>query len=90
MDKFIVFPKWLNIALGYGIDGMIYANDQENRMNDFIPRRQFYLALDLDFTTWHFKSKILNTMIYFLNMIKIPAPTLEFTNGKFHGHVLYF
>ena len=50
--------------------------------------RQYYLALDIDLTHIHSKSKFLNTFLYFVNMIHIPAPALEFNRidgVKFHA-----
>lgn len=44
------FPKWLNVADGYGADGMISAEtDKSGNLNQSFSRsRQFYLSLDLD------------------------------------------
>lgn len=89
MDKFITFPKWLNIAIGYGVDGMIYANTTDNIKAGYIPYRQYYLSLDFDPTAFTSKSKFLNTIFYVLNMIKIPSPVLEFSNRSFLVHALY-
>lgn len=90
MDKFSRFPKWLNLAVGYGVDGMIYANNQANFQTGLTPKRQFYVALDFDLNAFHSKSKLINTIIYFVNMIKLPAPALEFSSGGIKGHYLYF
>ncbi|HEX5112378.1 MAG TPA: DUF2279 domain-containing protein, partial [Saprospiraceae bacterium] len=46
MDKFIKFPKWLNIAAGYGAEGMVYANDRSNEAMGYHSYRQYYLSLD--------------------------------------------
>jgi uncharacterized protein YfiM (DUF2279 family) len=90
MDKFIRFPKWLNISAGYGADNMIHARDSQNREAGYVPYRQYYLGLDLDLTAFKSKSKILNTLIYLANLIRLPAPALEFSQGKVKGHFLYF
>jgi uncharacterized protein YfiM (DUF2279 family) len=90
IDKFVKFPKWLNVAVGYGIEGMIYANDLPNKEIGLNPYRQLYLALDLDLSGYKSRSKLWNSFIYILNMIKLPAPTLEFSKGRIHGHYLYF
>ncbi len=46
-------PKWLNIAIGYGAEGMISGNEEKNALN-LTPKperfRQFYLSLDVDLT----------------------------------------
>jgi uncharacterized protein YfiM (DUF2279 family) len=89
-DKFIRFPKWLNIAAGYGANDMVHAHDSENLQAGYRSYRQYYLGLDFDLTAFKSKSKVLNTLIFFLNMVRLPAPALEFSNGKIKGHLLYF
>jgi len=90
VDKFIPFPKWLNISAGYGADNMIHAHDRQNRAAGYVPYRQYYLGLDFDLTAFKSKSKVVNTLIYFVNLIRLPAPALEFSQGKVKGHFLYF
>lgn len=90
IDKFIRFPKWLNIATGYGAEDMIYANIESNRLNGYDPYRQYYISLDLDLTAIKTNSKAVRTLIFFANMIKIPAPTVEFSNRGTKFHWFYF
>jgi hypothetical protein len=90
MDKFISFPKWLNVAIGYGATGMVYARDNQNMLNGYQSYRQFYLALDPDLSSIQTNSKALKTLIFFVNMIKLPAPTIEFSNGSQKLHLFYF
>ena len=90
MDKFMPFPKWLNIAIGYGAQNMIKARDSENAVLGYYPYRQYYLSIDFDVTVIKTKSKFLKSVLYLVNMIKVPAPTLEFSQGKVKGHWLYF
>ena len=85
------FPKWLNVAFGYGADGMLYGNDSPSNLLPQNTYRQFYLSLDLDLTKFNTKSKFLKTLFSVVNFIKIPAPTLEInSNGRFKFHYLYF
>ncbi|MCI2229707.1 YfiM family protein [Polaribacter sp. MSW13] len=85
------FPKWLNIALGYGADGMLYGETKTTNLLTQDPYRQFYLSLDLDLTKIKTKSKFLKSLFSVVNFIKIPAPTLEInTKGKIKFHYLYF
>jgi hypothetical protein len=79
VDKFIRFPKWLNLAVGYGAEGMIYARDAQNEEAGYHSYRQYYLSLDFDLTAIKTRSKTVKTLIFFANMIKIPAPTVEFS-----------
>jgi hypothetical protein len=91
MDKFIKFPPWLNIAVGYGAEGMIYARDYQNTGAGYpAPFRQYYLSIDFDLTAIKSKSKVVNTLLFVANMIKIPAPTLEFSKEGVKFKSLYF
>lgn len=86
-------PKWLNIAFGYGADGMLTgrqtANDQLFLNQDRY--RQFYLSLDVDFTRIETKSHVLKTIFSLINVLKIPSPTLEYSaKNKLTFHLLYY
>jgi len=82
------FPKWLNIAVGYGADNMVAAHDTQSTELGYKPKREFYLAIDFDFNEYQSRSKLINTLIHVINMIHLPAPTLEF-DGKLKFHGLY-
>lgn len=90
MDKFLRFPKWLNIGLGYGAEGMINARDYQNRDAGLDPYRQYYLSIDIDFTAIHTRSKALKTLIFFANMIKLPTPAVEFSRKGTRFHTFFF
>jgi hypothetical protein len=87
-------PKWLNVAVGYGAEGM--TTGEERLVNTvFLPEserfRQFYLSLDADLTKIETKSHVLKTLFSVFNSIKIPAPTLEINGkGTTKFHILYF
>lgn len=87
-------PKWLNVAVGYGAEGMVTGNDRfVNTV--FLPEqerfRQFYLSLDLDLSKIETKSHLLKTIFSVVNTIKIPAPALEInTKGTTKFHPFYF
>tara|TARA_R110002049_G_scaffold45022_2_gene131588 strand:+ start:7443 stop:8351 length:909 start_codon:yes stop_codon:yes gene_type:complete len=85
------FPKWLNIAAGYGAEGMLYGETKPSNPIQQDPYRQFYLSLDLDLTKIETKSKLLKSVFSVVNFIKIPSPTLEInTKGQVKFHYLYF
>jgi hypothetical protein len=69
---------------------MIYATDHANTGAGFNPYRQYYLSIDFDLTAIKSKSKVINTLIYFANMIKLPTPALEFSHHGVKAHALYF
>lgn len=90
------FPKWLNLAIGYGAEGMISGRDNYviiptngsiigNNRN-----RKLLLSLDLDLTKIKTKSKFLKNIFVVFNSIKIPAPTIELTNKRILFHYFYY
>lgn len=85
-------PKWLNVAFGYGADGMISSNSNASNITFDIKRnRQFYLSLDVDLSKIETKSHFLKTVFSLFNTIKIPAPTFEINgSGKVKGYFIYF
>ncbi|TDE54328.1 DUF2279 domain-containing protein [Flavobacterium sp. GT3P67] len=87
-------PKWLNLALGYGADGMITGNKEDTSpVLTSNPRRvrQFYLSLDVDLTKIKTKSRFLKTVFSIFNTVKIPAPTIEFVRfNDIKYHLIYF
>jgi hypothetical protein len=90
------FPPYLNIAIGYGADGMTGARDNnvsvlETKIPDSDRVRQFYLSPDVDLTRIQTRSRVLRSVLSVIGFIKLPAPALEYNNkGKFKWHWLYF
>lgn len=89
MKKETKFPKWLNVAFGYGANGMIGARynnivieDESGNVTSFNRYRQGYLSLDVDLTRIKTKSRFLKSVFSCLNVIKIPFPNLELSEGK--------
>lgn len=81
------FPKWLNVAVGYGANGMIGARNNDILIENgsslsFNRYRQGYLSLDVDLTRIKTKSKLLKSVFSCLNIIKIPFPNLELSERK--------
>ena len=92
-------PEWLNISVGYGAEGMFggyeniaYDEDGNETFNrtDIKRYRQWFLSPDIDLTKINTRSKFLRTVLAGLNAIKIPAPSLELSNGKLKGNWLHF
>lgn len=78
-------PAWLNIAVGYGAEGMFGGT--ENLQKDAngniifdrrdIPRyRKWYLSPDIDLTKIKTKSRFLKITFFLLNSFKFPAPSI--------------
>lgn len=93
-----ILPPWLNLAVGYGADGMFGANDNKwsdklgtmHDRSDIQRYRRWGLAPDIDFTRIHTNSKVLKTTFFILNSFKFPTPALLFSNNKFRWKWLQF
>ncbi|WP_248723432.1 DUF2279 domain-containing protein [Seonamhaeicola sp. ML3] len=85
-------PKWLNIAFGYGAEGVLGdIEDVDNQLLTSISsNRQFYLSFDVNLNKINTKSSLLRTVFSVVNMIKVPFPTLEFGKKRSVFHLFYY
>nr|WP_246067740.1 DUF2279 domain-containing protein [Changchengzhania lutea] len=85
-------PRWLNVALGYGAEGMLAGRkDVDNQvLTSYARYRQFYLSLDVDLTKVKTKSRLLKSVFNIFNMIKVPFPTLEIGEKGSVVHLFYY
>lgn len=100
-------PAWLNIAAGMGADnlfagyGYSWQADKSCTGPDCVryavdpleyPRtRQFFLSFDVDLTRLPVRSRFLRTLLGAVNILKFPAPALEFNSrGRWRFHPVYF
>ncbi|RLJ64310.1 putative lipoprotein DUF2279 [Lacinutrix venerupis] len=87
-------PKWLNLAIGYGGEGMLSGDKTlivDNNLINQNRKRQFYISLDVDLTKIKTNSELLKTFFSVFNTIKIPFPTVEFTDkNSVKLHPIYF
>ena len=88
-------PKWINLSFGYGSNGMIGEFENKtffrgNPIPEFKRYKQIYLSLDIDFSKIKSKTKFGKKLLNVLSYIKVPLPTLEFSNKKLKGHLFYF
>ena len=84
------FPKWLNIGLGYGAEGMVYAREKENNANGYESYRKYFVGIDFDLSHFKTRSKFLNSILFFVDMVKLPAPAIEFNKNGINYHWFYF
>lgn len=85
-------PKWLDLSLGYGADGMLAGlKDIDNQLLTNNERhRQFYLSFDLNLSKIETKSRVLKSVLDVFNVIKMPFPTIEFSKNRRVFHLLYY
>jgi uncharacterized protein YfiM (DUF2279 family) len=92
------FPKWLNVAVGYGAEGMlgghenpVFDEETGEPYPEFERYRKGFLSLDVDLKRIKTRSKFLKGTFIVLSFIKIPFPTLEVNSrGKVIFHPIYF
>jgi len=83
------FPRWLNVAIGYGATKMTTA--RINYFDNFNREREFYLSFDADLKRLRWKRKWLRQTMKILSFVKIPAPTFEIrSDGKIKCHAVFF
>ncbi len=89
-------PDWLNLAVGYGIGGVMGEFTNLTEYNGkAIPEteryRKYLVSLDVDFSKIPTKNKALKSLFNSMFMIKFPFPALEFnTKGEHKAHLLYY
>ncbi|MBI3509136.1 MAG: DUF2279 domain-containing protein [Bacteroidetes bacterium] len=82
------FPSWLNIAFGYGANGMTGARTNppyysaNGNLLTFQRYQQFYISPDIDLSKIRTHSHFLHTVFVAVGFLKIPAPGMIFENGK--------
>ena len=91
------FPKWLNVAFGYSAYGMLggYENnivvqDADGNVLKFDRERRYYFSLDVDLTRVKTKSKVLKKVFSVINILKFPAPTIQFSKNKTRFYYFYY
>jgi hypothetical protein len=90
------FPQWLNLAAGYGAEGMVGAVKNPTEVNGkpvpyFRRYRQFYLSFDTDLYRTPGLSPLAVTLLKVNRTIKTPAPALEWNEIQgFHFHPIYY
>jgi len=89
-------PGWLNVAGGYGANGMYGEFENLSGYNGVaIPvtrrYRQYLLSLDIDWTKIKTRSKFMKALLQGMTFIKLPFPALEYNSmRKFKGYWMYY
>jgi len=89
-------PDWLNIAVGYGANGMYGEFENISEYNGVaIPEteryRQYLLSLDVDWTKIKTNSGFLKVLFKGMTFVKLPFPALEYNSkGEFKGYWMYY
>lgn len=92
-------PKWLNVAIGYGAEGMFGAEENVGKnkygtvifdRRDIQRYRQWYLAPDINLTKIKTKSKFVKSALFVLNSFKFPLPSIGFSKKGVEWNWVHF
>ncbi|HET6766230.1 MAG TPA: DUF2279 domain-containing protein [Chitinophagaceae bacterium] len=92
-------PAWLNVAIGYGAEGMFggFENkwtDEDSGIavdrTDIKRYREWYLAPDINFSKIKTNKKAVRVLFDVLDAFKFPAPGLELSNNKIKLRAIHF
>ena len=75
-------PKWLNVAVGYGADGMTGASQNYGIVPEDKRTRQLYFSFDLNLEKIKTKNKTLKTIFFIFNCLKFPLPAIEINKNN--------
>jgi hypothetical protein len=84
------WPAWLCLSVGYGVENMVSAEKMKSIEMGYRPHRQYYLSLDIDFTKIKTRNKLLKSLGFLVNSLKIPAPAMQFSRKGIEFKPLYF
>ncbi|MGY2132844.1 DUF2279 domain-containing protein [Hymenobacter sp. HD11105] len=81
------WPKWLQPAIGYGAQEMVYNDPAANAALGLRAYRQYYLSFDVNLMRIPTRSKFLKRVFYVASIFHLPAPALEYNSRR--GLVLH-
>lgn len=85
------WPRWLQPAVGYGGQQMVFNDPATNAAAGLHAYRQYYLSLDVDLRRIPTKSKLLRRVFYVASIFHLPAPALEWNKRRgFVARGLYY
>lgn len=97
MKKETRFPKWLNICVGYAGYGMLgghennlLAQDPDGTVWAVERERRYFMSLDVDLTRLPIKNKFLKSVCSWFQLVKVPAPALQFSNKGLKTYGIYY
>ena len=73
-----IYPRWLNLAVGYGAEGLEGGYDDPTRAYLDREYRQLYLSFDIDLSNIRTRSGFLRSLFSVVSVIRIPMPAIRF------------
>lgn len=76
------WPRWLQPAVGYGAQQMLFNDPATNAAAGLNAYRQYYLSFDIDLRHIPTRSKLLRRVFYVASIFHLPAPALEWNQRR--------
>lgn len=76
------WPRWLQPAIGYGAQQMVFNDPAANAAAGLQAYRQYYLSWDIDLRRIPTRSKLLRRVFYVASIFHLPAPALEWNKRQ--------
>jgi len=87
-------PRWLNLAIGYSVKGMISGHAEDTPISilsqNYIRQRQFYFSLDVSPSNINIRMHWIKALLKTFDVIKVPFPTMGYSNQRFKFYPVYF
>ncbi len=85
------FPSWLQLAIGYSADNMLFGRYFQNQAVGLTPFRRYFISLDINLLALKSRYSFLNSLFPLANLLRLPLPALEWNeNEGFVWHWIYF
>ncbi|GIV44214.1 MAG: DUF2279 domain-containing protein [Bacteroidia bacterium] len=85
------FPRWLNIAIGHGAQGLQGGYGKiDKKILQQTEFRQWYLAPDIQFSKLPTQNTFLKVVYFVLDAVHIPLPAIEWNKHYLRWHWIYF
>ncbi len=90
------FPSWLQLAVGYSADNMLFGRYFQNQAAGITPFRRYFVSVDINLSALKTHYNFLNyfgrhSALSFANLLHLPLPALEWNEQDgFVWHWIYF
>lgn len=85
------FPAWLQLAVGYSADNMLFGRYFQNQAAGITPFRRYFVSVDIDLSALKSRYLFLNYLLSFANLLHLPLPALEWNEQDgLVWHWIYF
>jgi hypothetical protein len=83
--------SFVAFSVGYGAENMLFGSPTDNLEAGYEGYRRYHFSIDIDWQRIKTRRRSLKTLFFFLNCVKMPAPTLYWDkHQKWQASFLHF